>query len=275
MITYIRLASDNQTIIGIVDLPIPVEEIPNYPDPGALRALTAQELTDNPGISTQTHYIDVGGDIAEYSNLLKAKILQAPIDYAAPNWNVNTGWVDVAPLAARNFKAASNATTEMRTLLDKSEWSQSADVPAPIRSVFAAYRTALRRISAQPGYPGSFTWPTRPVFTLSRTPTTGDINEGSSLMITLTAPDLSDGDTVDFILSGTGLNLNDIFVMRVNGSTITKALTGSFVIDSGISTLQIIFTNDTTPEGLETIEVCMPDLPKAAPLLVNINDTSV
>lgn len=162
--TYIRLAADDKTIIGISTLTRPVEEIPTYPDPSRLRLLTDQELTDYPSISGERHYIDSSGAIAEYSDALKAEILQPPLQYTRLDWNVNTGWFDAAPSPARNSNTIIQVVTAIETLLGDCDWTQLPDTPPAVSAAYLTYRNALRAIPDQPGYPDTITWPAAPPY---------------------------------------------------------------------------------------------------------------
>ena len=47
------------------------------------------------------------------------------------------------------------------TMLAESDWTQVADVPVD-QAAWAAYRQALRDITAQEGFPFNVTWPVKP-----------------------------------------------------------------------------------------------------------------
>lgn len=60
--------------------------------------------------------------------------------------------------------AASDARAQRDSLIAACDWTQIPDSPltAAQRSAWAAYRQALRNVPAQPGFPATITWPTRP-----------------------------------------------------------------------------------------------------------------
>lgn len=65
-------------------------------------------------------------------------------------------WVyDTAP-------AAEAAREQRARLLLASDWTQLPDVPLTTKTLWAAYRQALRDVTAQPGFPTEVTWPTPP-----------------------------------------------------------------------------------------------------------------
>ena len=47
-------------------------------------------------------------------------------------------------------------------LLEKSDWTQGADVPQSTKDAWATYRQSLRDIPAQSGFPTDVTFPTKP-----------------------------------------------------------------------------------------------------------------
>jgi hypothetical protein len=47
-------------------------------------------------------------------------------------------------------------------LLQQSDWTQIPDVPLETKTIWAAYRQALRDITGQSGYPYDVVWPTAP-----------------------------------------------------------------------------------------------------------------
>lgn len=51
---------------------------------------------------------------------------------------------------------------ERNTRLAASDWTQVADAPVD-QAAWAAYRQALRDVTAQPGFPFAVTWPATPV----------------------------------------------------------------------------------------------------------------
>jgi hypothetical protein len=57
---------------------------------------------------------------------------------------------------------ATDARTKRTELLAACDWTQVADAPVD-REAWAAYRQALRDITAQEGFPLSIDWPALPV----------------------------------------------------------------------------------------------------------------
>jgi len=60
-------------------------------------------------------------------------------------------------------KQASAARQKRDFLLNQTDWTQSADVPQPIKDKWALYRQALRDVPQQAGFPENIIWPTKPV----------------------------------------------------------------------------------------------------------------
>ncbi len=60
--------------------------------------------------------------------------------------------------------AASDARLSRNRLLAESDWTQLADAPlsAEVVQRWRDYRTALRGLTEQPGYPLEITWPVKP-----------------------------------------------------------------------------------------------------------------
>lgn len=57
---------------------------------------------------------------------------------------------------------ASAVRAERNRRLTESDWTQVADAPVD-QAAWAAYRQALRDLTAQPGFPWEVTWPDAPV----------------------------------------------------------------------------------------------------------------
>ena len=68
-------------------------------------------------------------------------------------------------IAAQNAAKEDNQKQEVRdkrdSLLQSSDWTQLSDAPVD-RTAWAAYRQALRDITAQAGFPWTITWPDAP-----------------------------------------------------------------------------------------------------------------
>jgi hypothetical protein len=58
-------------------------------------------------------------------------------------------------------QAESNVRGHRNRLLKESDWTQVADAPVD-QAAWAAYRQALRDVTAQEGFPHNVTWPTQP-----------------------------------------------------------------------------------------------------------------
>ena len=75
------------------------------------------------------------------------------------------GWdvVDMteAEIAERTNVKAADIRAERNRLLAESDWTQVLDAPVD-KDAWAAYRQALRDVTAQPGFPLSVEWPAMP-----------------------------------------------------------------------------------------------------------------
>jgi hypothetical protein len=98
------------------------------------------------------------------------------------------------------------------------------------------------------------------------------VNEGGVVMFTLVAQNVSDGTRVPYTISGSGITSNDFDSMQVNGSSISTALTGNFIIQNGVSTLRVVVAADRATEGAETFTVSLDNGQSA--VSVTVNDTS-
>jgi hypothetical protein len=180
------------------------------------------------------------------------------------------GWVNNTPRSEQ----IADINERRFLILAATDWTQLADSPDYIKDSYAPYRTALREIELQPGYPDTITWPTPPEFELYRVPDVGAIDEGSGITIILSTSDLVNGTLVPFTITGTNITTADIVSMTVNGDSVTTALTGNFDIQDDQSTLQITFANDVATEGVEEMIVYLPGTLPMILVRVNINDTS-
>jgi hypothetical protein len=89
------------------------------------------------------------------------------------------------------------------------------------------------------------------------------VNEGASVIFTLTTNNVAGGTALTYTLSGTGITANDIF---------GGALTGTAVIDStGRAIISVPISSDLNTEGAETLTITV----QSATASVLINDTSV
>ena len=83
---------------------------------------------------------------------------------------VNGSWVEAwiatdvsaEEVANRTANQASNVRAERNAKLAASDWTQGKDIPDNVSSTWAAYRQALRDITAQAEFPWGVQWPTQP-----------------------------------------------------------------------------------------------------------------
>lgn len=68
----------------------------------------------------------------------------------------------VDPPLASSDALARHSRDERDHLLTLSDWTQAGDVPQALKEKWVPYRQALRDVPQQPGFPDSFTWPTKP-----------------------------------------------------------------------------------------------------------------
>jgi hypothetical protein len=64
--------------------------------------------------------------------------------------------------AAKDAEQAKNVRADRNTKLAASDWTQGKDIPDNVSSTWAAYRQALRDITAQAEFPWGAQWPTQP-----------------------------------------------------------------------------------------------------------------
>lgn len=64
-------------------------------------------------------------------------------------------------IAARFDAKAADVRAERNRLIAECDWTQLPDTPAD-KAAWAAYRQALRDVTAQPGFPWSVDWPSQP-----------------------------------------------------------------------------------------------------------------
>jgi hypothetical protein len=64
-------------------------------------------------------------------------------------------------VAAANNSAAAQVRSKRNTMLSNSDWTQIADSTAD-KQAWAAYRQALRDVTAQQGFPWTIQWPEQP-----------------------------------------------------------------------------------------------------------------
>jgi hypothetical protein len=71
-------------------------------------------------------------------------------------WVQNPAWVKFI-----DPELAASVRTERDALLAASDWTQVADAPVD-QAAWAAYRQALRDVTAQAGFPDAVVWPVKP-----------------------------------------------------------------------------------------------------------------
>jgi hypothetical protein len=69
-------------------------------------------------------------------------------------------YTDTAPTVTAD-ETAEEVRKQRDDLLKQSDWTQLSDAPVD-QATWATYRTALRNISDQSGFPNSVSWPTKP-----------------------------------------------------------------------------------------------------------------
>lgn len=70
------------------------------------------------------------------------------------------GYTTTEPVVPEDTKAQ-DARAERNARLEQSDWTQLNDAPVD-QAAWAAYRSALRDITDQAGFPNEITWPTAP-----------------------------------------------------------------------------------------------------------------
>lgn len=72
--------------------------------------------------------------------------------------------VDVIPNSLANFILAVQLRAQRDALLAACDWTQGADSPldATVKAAWSTYRTALRNVPQQNGFPDTVTWPNQP-----------------------------------------------------------------------------------------------------------------
>ncbi len=118
-------------------------------------------------------------------------------------------------------------------------------------------------------------------YTLTKNPSTNSFDEGNMdnvLSFRMTTENVNPGTEIPFTITGTGITTNDIAQMMVNGNSVTPTLTGNFIIGQqgapNYATVELIFKQDATTEGTETLTFSVPSIAGVTPISVTINDTS-
>lgn len=114
-------------------------------------------------------------------------------------------------------------------------------------------------------------------YALVKTPGTGSIAEGNRVVIDLNTTNLKSRTVVPFTISGTGITVQDIQSMTLNGIAVPVALSNRFVTGSqgnpNQATLILNLKADSTTEGVEKLVVTLDNVPSAS-VSVDIDDTS-
>jgi hypothetical protein len=102
-----------------------------------------------------------------------------------------------------------------------------------------------------------------PTYSLARSAAT--VNEGGSVTITLTTTNVSNGTSVPYTITGTGITAADLGL---------GALTGNFTVNSNSASLILNIANDFTTEGSETFTLTLNSIVPTTSINVTITDTS-
>jgi hypothetical protein len=178
----------------------------------------------------------------------------------------NTGSFSVTPTADSTTEGAETFTASLRS------GSTSGPVLATSATV-TILDTSVTPVPPPPVPPPPEPPPPPPpaaAYQLSNS--VASVNEGGVVMFTLVTQNVSDGTQVPYTISGAGITTGDFDSMQVNGSSISTALTGNFIIQNGVSTLRVVVAKDSTTEGAETFTVRLNN--GQAAVSVTINDTS-
>lgn len=72
--------------------------------------------------------------------------------------------VDAIPASLTAALLAADVRRQRDALLSSCDWTQAADSPldTTTKSAWASYRTSLRNLPQQAGFPGTIVWPTSP-----------------------------------------------------------------------------------------------------------------
>lgn len=132
---------------------------------------TGVRFTGNPAmmaLNTPPGQVAVSGAIdpmVSWLNVSTQQLVQAPQPagdyYTTYAWSDQAGAWLASPTAAAT---ARDVRAQRDSLLTACDWTQVADGPLTSDQVTAwrTYRTALRNMPAQPGFPDTVTWPTQP-----------------------------------------------------------------------------------------------------------------
>ena len=98
------------------------------------------------------------------------------------------------------------------------------------------------------------------VATYSLSSSAANVNEGSSVTITLTTTNITDGTTIGYLISG------------IESSDISESLTGNFTVTGNTATITFNVVADATTEGAQTMLLSLVGI--SSSVSVTVNDTS-
>ena len=123
-----------------------------------------------------------------------------------------------------------------------------------------------------------FSRSTRETYTLSKNPSTGSVSEGQTVIFSLTTINVSPNTLVPFSISGTGITLDDIESMKLNGSLVPVSLIGDFIVGregtANYASLSLVLRADFTTEGTEILTVSLGNRSRSS-VSISINDTAI
>ena len=98
------------------------------------------------------------------------------------------------------------------------------------------------------------------VATYSLSSSAANVNEGSSVTITLTTTNITDGTTIGYLISG------------IESGDISESLTGNFTVTGNTATITFNVVADATTEGAQTMLLSLVGI--SSSVSVTVNDTS-
>ena len=120
-------------------------------------AVWTPELVDSLGLDSILE--TPAPEITRYQAALKNGVEQDSLGNWVWAWTVVD--MDAEAIAALDAQQAASVRATRNQQLAESDWTQVADAPVD-QSAWAAYRQALRDVTAQPGFPWDITWPVAP-----------------------------------------------------------------------------------------------------------------
>jgi hypothetical protein len=150
-----------------------------------LAARQAASAPEEPVIIEGTPEEIAAAQAAQARRIAAAKALSVVVDYQPPApqdtalltwaWSADTKrWLSTPTPEAINADAVAAVKAERSRRLNETDWiiTKSVELGTAISPGWRAYRLALRDVTLQPGYPFNVVWPTPPVETNGRHPTT-------------------------------------------------------------------------------------------------------